>query len=114
MVLIWNDSHVGTGRPQPCWWRSTRCSGRGLRPARVLLPQGAARLARLRTVGLELSIWRIAETVAIFLGIPLVAGYLTATIGERGGDGCSAVSENQTSIPAVAPFARLLGTPAVT
>ena len=37
----------------------------------------------LHTVGLELSVWRIAETVAIFLGIPLVAGYLTRTIGER-------------------------------
>jgi len=37
----------------------------------------------LHTVGLELSIWRVAETVAIFLGIPLVAGYLTRTIGER-------------------------------
>jgi len=37
----------------------------------------------LHTVGLHLSVWRIAETVAIFLGIPLVAGYLTRTIGER-------------------------------
>ena len=37
----------------------------------------------LHTVGLELSIWRVVETVAIFLGIPLVAGYLTRTIGER-------------------------------
>ena len=37
----------------------------------------------LSTVGLHLSIERIAETVAIFLGIPLLAGYLTRTIGER-------------------------------
>jgi ACR3 family arsenite transporter len=37
----------------------------------------------LSTVGLHLSIARIAETVAIFLGIPLVAGYLTRTLGER-------------------------------
>jgi len=37
----------------------------------------------LHTVGLDLSVWRIAETVAIFLGIPLVAGFLTRTIGER-------------------------------
>jgi len=37
----------------------------------------------LSTVGLHLSVWRIAETVAIFLGIPLIAGYLTRTLGER-------------------------------
>ena len=37
----------------------------------------------LSTVGLHLSVDRIAETVAIFLGVPLVAGFLTRTLGER-------------------------------
>ncbi|MHB8496698.1 MAG: ACR3 family arsenite efflux transporter [Acidimicrobiales bacterium] len=37
----------------------------------------------LSTVGLHLSIAQIAETVAIFLGVPLVAGFLTRTLGER-------------------------------
>jgi ACR3 family arsenite transporter len=37
----------------------------------------------LSTVGIHLSVWRIAQTVLIFLGVPLVAGFLTRTIGER-------------------------------
>jgi len=37
----------------------------------------------LSTVGLHLSIAKVAETVAIFLGVPLVAGYVTRTVGER-------------------------------
>ena len=37
----------------------------------------------LSTVGTHLSVWRIAETVLIFLGVPLVAGYATRTIAER-------------------------------
>ncbi|MHB8437067.1 MAG: ACR3 family arsenite efflux transporter [Acidimicrobiales bacterium] len=37
----------------------------------------------LSTVGLHLSIATTAETVAIFLGVPLVAGFLTRTLGER-------------------------------
>lgn len=37
----------------------------------------------LHTESLSVSIGEIAKTVAIFLGIPLVAGYLTRTLGER-------------------------------
>jgi ACR3 family arsenite transporter len=37
----------------------------------------------LSTVGLHLSVGRIAETVAIFLGVPLAAGYLTRMWGEH-------------------------------
>jgi ACR3 family arsenite transporter len=37
----------------------------------------------LDTANLKVSLATIAKTVAIFLGVPLVAGYLTRTIGER-------------------------------
>jgi arsenical-resistance protein len=56
----------------------------------------------LHTVGLHLSVWRIAETVAIFLGIPLIAGYLTRTIGERTR---GRAWYEATFLPRIAPFA---------
>jgi len=37
----------------------------------------------LDTQGFEVSIWEVARTVLIFLGIPLLAGYLTQRIGVR-------------------------------
>jgi ACR3 family arsenite transporter len=36
----------------------------------------------LDTADLDVSVWSIAKSVIIFLGIPLVAGFLTRTIGE--------------------------------
>ncbi|HET9733481.1 MAG TPA: ACR3 family arsenite efflux transporter [Acidimicrobiales bacterium] len=43
----------------------------------------APRWLGLSTAGLHVSMGRIAETVAIFLGVPLVGGFLTRTVGER-------------------------------
>lgn len=37
----------------------------------------------LDTQGFEVSIWEVARTVLVFLGIPLVAGYLTRVVGLR-------------------------------
>ncbi|OIK27970.1 ACR3 family arsenite efflux transporter [Streptomyces malaysiense] len=37
----------------------------------------------LQRTGLDVSVWQIARSVLIFLGVPLAAGYLTRRIGER-------------------------------
>ncbi len=37
----------------------------------------------LDTNGIDIDIWQIAKSVLIFLGVPLAAGYLTRTLGER-------------------------------
>ncbi|MFI1375607.1 ACR3 family arsenite efflux transporter [Streptomyces longwoodensis] len=37
----------------------------------------------LQQTGLDVSVWEIARSVLIFLGIPLAAGYLTRRIGEK-------------------------------
>lgn len=37
----------------------------------------------LETAQLDVTVWEIANVVLVFLGIPLAAGYLTRTIGER-------------------------------
>ena len=56
----------------------------------------------LHTVGLHLSMGRIAETVAIFLGVPLAAGFVTRTLAERrrGRDWYES-----TLLPRLGPFA---------
>lgn len=37
----------------------------------------------LQQSGLDVSVWQIAKSVLIFLGIPLVLGYLSRTVGEK-------------------------------
>jgi ACR3 family arsenite transporter len=37
----------------------------------------------LGTDGIEITVWQIAKSVLIFLGVPLVAGFVTRTLGER-------------------------------
>jgi arsenical-resistance protein len=56
----------------------------------------------LDTTGLDVSSWDIARSVLIFLGVPLLAGYLTRRFGERakGRDWYE-----QRFLPRVSPFA---------
>lgn len=53
------------------------------------------------TQGFEVGIWEVARTVLIFLGIPLLAGYLTRTIGIRR---CGREGYEQRFIPRIAPI----------
>ena len=60
------------GKPPPCWSPSTRSSRSSPIAARLLLPQGAPRLARPGAACLRTSsLWDIARSVLVFLGIPL-------------------------------------------
>ena len=56
----------------------------------------------LEQAGLDVSVWEIARSVLIFLGVPLVAGFLTRRLGEkaRGRDWYET-----TLIPRIGPFA---------
>ncbi|MGW3008034.1 ACR3 family arsenite efflux transporter [Streptomyces sp. NPDC001219] len=56
----------------------------------------------LEQSGLDVSVWEIARSVLIFLGIPLAAGYLTRRIGERARGRAWYESE---LIPRLGPFA---------
>lgn len=63
---------------------------------------GLPDLLGLDSQGFEVSIWEVARTVLIFLGIPLLAGYLTRVVGlrRRGADWYE-----QTFLPRIGPIA---------
>lgn len=84
MVLIWNDLACGDREAAAILvalnavFQIIAFAGLGyfyleLLPGWLGLDQSA----------LHVSVWDIAKSVLIFLGIPLVAGYLTRTLGER-------------------------------
>ncbi|MFG3077185.1 ACR3 family arsenite efflux transporter [Streptomyces sp. NPDC048225] len=56
----------------------------------------------LERTALDVSVWEIARSVLIFLGIPLAAGYLTRRIGERTK---GRTWYEATLIPRIGPFA---------
>ena len=84
MVLIWNDLACGDREAAAVLvalnsvFQIIAFAGLGyfyleILPGWLGLPQ----------LSLEVSVWDIAGSVLIFLGIPLAAGYLTRTFGER-------------------------------
>lgn len=56
----------------------------------------------LEQTGLDISVWEIARSVLIFLGIPLVAGFLTRRLGEKAK---GREWYETTLVPEVGPFA---------
>lgn len=84
MVIIWNDLACGD--------REAAAVLVALNSVFQVIAFGALgwlyldalpRWLGLDTTGLEVSGWEIALNVAVFLGVPLAAGYLTRRIGER-------------------------------
>ncbi|WP_237710840.1 ACR3 family arsenite efflux transporter [Saccharopolyspora spinosa] len=84
MVIIWNDLACGDREAAAVLvalnsvFQVIAFAGLGwfylsVLPGWLGLPQ----------VGLEVSAWQIAKSVLIFLGIPLITGYLTRELGER-------------------------------
>ena len=63
---------------------------------------GLPNLLGLDSQGFEVSMWEVARTVLVFLGIPLLAGYLTRVVGlrRRGADWYE-----QTFLPRIGPVA---------
>lgn len=84
MVLIWNDLACGDATAAAVLvainsvFQIVAFAGLGYFYLRVL-PSWLG----LSTAEVHVSVWSIARSVLIFLGIPLVAGYLTRTVGEK-------------------------------
>jgi len=85
MVLIWNDLACGDREAAAILvainavFQILAFAGLGYFYLRVL----PGWLGLPTTAGLEVSVWQIARSVLVFLGIPLAAGYLTRRLGER-------------------------------
>jgi ACR3 family arsenite transporter len=85
MVLIWNDLACGDSEAAAVLvainsvFQIVAFAGLGYFYLE-LLPEW---LGLGATTGLEVSVWDIAASVLVFLGIPLLAGFLTRTVGER-------------------------------
>jgi arsenite transporter len=86
MVLIWNDLACGDREAAAILvainavFQIVAFAGLGYFYLQML----PSWLGLPTTTGLDVSVWQIARSVLVFLGIPLVAGYLTRTLGERG------------------------------
>jgi arsenite transporter len=87
MVLIWNDLACGDGEAAAVLvainavFQIVAFAGLGYFYLELL--PGWLGLGDSGSGGLDVSVWDIAVSVLIFLGIPLVAGFLTRTFGER-------------------------------
>ncbi len=84
MVLIWNDLACGDATAAAVLvavnsiFQIVAYAGLGYFYLEVL-----PRLLGLSVANIHVSMWMIARSVLIFLGVPLVAGYLTRRVGER-------------------------------
>ena len=84
MVLIWNDLACGNRElARGARGHQLAVPDRHVLGARLVLPHRSCPAGSASTPPASTSpMWEIAKSVLIFLGIPLLAGFLTRTIGE--------------------------------
>jgi ACR3 family arsenite transporter len=103
MVLIWNDLACGDETAAAVLvainslFQIVAFAGLGYFYLKIL-PQWLG----LSSATVEVSVWSIARSVLIFLGIPLAAGYLTRTFGEKAR---GRVWYESRFLPRIGPFA---------
>ncbi len=83
MVIIWNDLACGDREAAAVLVALNSSSRSSPSPASAGSTSRPSRWLGLSQTGIDASTWDIARSVLVFLGVPLLAGFLSRRIGEK-------------------------------